>query len=101
VAEESLPPPSRLLRSGGWFSVHGRPVGLLGRTHSLLPSSTALWGDATQDHVLLATAQPDSTLGSTRSRCTFQAHCCRVLDLDGTRRGQWDEGKLRCAGSGW
>jgi hypothetical protein len=21
------------------------------------------------------------------------AHCCRVLDLDGTRRGQWDKGK--------
>jgi hypothetical protein len=29
------------------------------------------------------------------------AHCCRVLELEGTRRGQWDEGKLRCAGSGW
>jgi hypothetical protein len=24
-----------------------------------------------------------------------------VLDLDGTRRGQWDEGKVRGAGSGW
>jgi hypothetical protein len=22
------------------------------------------------------------------------AHCCRVLDLDGTRRGQWDNGKV-------
>jgi hypothetical protein len=29
------------------------------------------------------------------------AHCSRVLDLDGTRGGQWDEGKLGCAGSGW
>jgi hypothetical protein len=29
------------------------------------------------------------------------AHCSRVLDLEGTRRGQWDNGKLRCAGSGW
>src|SRR5215218_10290759 len=35
------------------------------------------------------------------------AHCCRVLDLDGTRRGQWDNGKVRGAGvrlareSGW
>jgi hypothetical protein len=24
-----------------------------------------------------------------------------VLDLDGTRGGQWDEGKVGCAGSGW
>jgi hypothetical protein len=29
------------------------------------------------------------------------AHCCRVLDLDGTRRGQWDYGKVRRAESGW
>jgi hypothetical protein len=29
------------------------------------------------------------------------AHCCRVLDLDGTSGGQWDEGKLGCAGSAW
>ena len=26
------------------------------------------------------------------------AHCCRVLDWDGTRGGQWDYGKVRCAG---
>ena len=29
------------------------------------------------------------------------AHCCRVLELESTRRGQWDYGKARCAGSGW
>jgi len=29
------------------------------------------------------------------------AHCSRVLDLDGTRGGQWDNGNVRCAGSGW
>jgi hypothetical protein len=29
------------------------------------------------------------------------AHCCRVLDLDGTSGGQWDYGKVRCAGLGW
>jgi hypothetical protein len=29
------------------------------------------------------------------------AHCSRVLELDGTRRGQWDYGKVRGAGSGW
>jgi hypothetical protein len=29
------------------------------------------------------------------------AHCSRVLDLDSTSGGQWDEGKVGCAGSGW
>jgi hypothetical protein len=28
------------------------------------------------------------------------AHCCRVLDLDGTRGGQWDYGKVRACGVG-
>jgi hypothetical protein len=28
-------------------------------------------------------------------------HCCRVLDLDGTREGQWDKGKVSGCGSGW
>ena len=36
----------------------------------------ALATPTTQDFVLLATAQPDHTLGSTRSRCTLRAHCC-------------------------
>jgi hypothetical protein len=30
--------------------------------------------------------------------CPTQApsvHCCRVLDWDGTRRGQWHDGKVR------
>jgi hypothetical protein len=43
--------------------------------------------------------------GSSR-RCACQRErrlgccCCRVLDLDGTSGGQWDYGKVRCAGSG-
>jgi hypothetical protein len=28
------------------------------------------------------------------------AHCCRVLELEGTRRGQRDYGRVRCTGSG-
>jgi hypothetical protein len=28
------------------------------------------------------------------------AHCCRVLDLDGTSGGQWDNGKVRECGVG-
>jgi hypothetical protein len=48
----------------------------------------------------LTTATTDSC-SSARRPSRASAHCCRVLDLDGTRRGQWDEGKLRCAGSGW
>ena len=40
--------------------------------------------------------------GSRRRRPSgASAHCCRVLDLDGTSGGQWDEGKVRGAGSGW
>jgi len=31
---------------------------------------------------------------TTRKSCT-KVHCCRVLELEGTRRGQWDYGKAR------
>jgi hypothetical protein len=46
----------------------------------------------------LATAATRPSKVTLRRPAGASAHCCRVLDLDGTRGGQWNYGKVRCAG---
>jgi hypothetical protein len=45
-------------------------------------------------HAKLARLAANAARAETPAWCARGQHCCRVLDLDGTRRGQWDKGKV-------
>jgi hypothetical protein len=44
-------------------------------------------------HAKLARLAANAARAETPAWCARGQHCCRVLDLDGTRRGQWDYGR--------
>jgi hypothetical protein len=46
------------------------------------------------------TSTRPSVASGTRAAIATARSCCRVMYLDGTGEGQWDYGKMRCAGSG-
>jgi hypothetical protein len=74
-----------------------------------LGRSDAAWSISNQDSSTERTLprrvwpppRPDSDRVTLPRPAGASAHCSRVLDWDGTREGQWDYGKVGCAGSGW
>jgi hypothetical protein len=54
-----------------------------------------------RDQTAVGHRRDQTAVGPLRRPAGALAHCCRVLDLDGTRGGQRDYGKVRGAGSGW
>jgi DNA-directed RNA polymerase specialized sigma24 family protein len=76
----------RLRASAGWCPTRSGPT-----------SVTASPSGSTPPPPHVAPRWPWPTSRPSSARCC----CCRVLDLDGTRGGQWDNGKVRDAGLGW
>jgi hypothetical protein len=72
------------------------------RTVDLWSASSALGDGEVPASARLPTALPGACSVTPSARPSRAlAHSSRVLDLDGTSGGQWDEGKLGCTGSGW
>jgi hypothetical protein len=94
--------------AGRWTCGRGQgDQGTVGRRPVLLWAAHAALGNHDGSTVRYLPARDcrlycHAAAGSRRRRPSgASAHCCRVLELDGTRRGQWDYGKVRCAGLGW